>query len=143
MASIRLLDGRELFAEDEMNIGIMGYGHAGKKHAKAYESIDEIKNIIKYDPYLDGWPSAIYQFFDHKIDIVSVCTPSHIRQEIIGRCALRDYDILVEKPLALTLDEAQQIIDTCHENNVMLAVVRRFVCFVLINLCLERRTVFL
>lgn len=106
-----------------MKIGILGYGHAGKKHQRAYRSIDGIADPVIYDPELGTYPSKEFQFFNEKPEIVSICTPSYIRKKLVERCANHKIHILVEKPLALTIRVAEYIIEVCHNEDVKLGVV--------------------
>lgn len=49
---------------------------------------------------------------ENDFDIVSICTPSNIRYELIKGCIDRDVKvILVEKPLTLSLEETNKIIE--------------------------------
>ncbi|KKK67901.1 hypothetical protein LCGC14_2949430, partial [marine sediment metagenome] len=97
---------------------------AGQKHHKAYKNIDEIKSIFTYDPYNTGAKfQHDYQLKQHELDVVSICTPSHLRETPIDIIIDKGSSILVEKPLALTLESAQYIIDLCRERPIILAVV--------------------
>ena len=63
------------------------------------------------------------------IDLVIISTPSHIRRSILTSVLNLDPQfILLEKPLALNLLEAEEILDMCHRRNIGLAVnyFRRF-----------------
>ncbi len=107
-----------------MKVGILGYGHAGKKHYSAYQIIDGTGEPIIYDPYLET-PSSRDpdEFFGNKPELVSICTPSYIRQYPIEECVKRGIQMLVEKPLALTVPRAENIIESCRERRIKLAVV--------------------
>ena len=111
-----------------MKAGILGYGHAGKKHKEAYDSIRGMIDLVIFDNDTNKQPQ--YQppnegrFFNESwLKIVSICTPSYIRKVPIGTCAHKGINVLVEKPLALTLQEAQEIIDDCKYHGVILGVV--------------------
>jgi predicted dehydrogenase len=105
-----------------MNVGIVGYGHAGKKHKRAYEKIKGIDKVEIHDTELGLYPAtANMNFYRFERDIVSICTPSFERRAIVS--GVRKSNLLIEKPLALTVDEAQDIIDTCKEWGVILGVV--------------------
>ncbi len=109
-----------------MKVGIVGYGHAGKKHEKAYENIEGIEPII-YDVHQDRrpsfYPGTFGEFIRQDLSAVSICTPSHVREELIDYFIREGIAILVEKPLALTVHEAQGIINNCKNMEVLLAVV--------------------
>ena len=106
-----------------MNVGIIGYGHAGEKHRLAYMNIEGIGQPIIYDIEYGFYPDSEDKFFNEKPKIISICTPSYIRKDLILKCANRGIHVLVEKPLALTIDEAEEIILFYREREIQLGVV--------------------
>jgi UDP-N-acetyl-2-amino-2-deoxyglucuronate dehydrogenase len=59
------------------------------------------------------------------IDAVAVLTPSGMRPEHVIACAKADKHIVVEKPMALRLQDADDMIRTCDEAGVKLFVVKQ------------------
>ena len=111
-----------------MNVAIIGCGHAGKKHLEAYGVIETTNVVESYDPikrsrFLNSTNWNSFSFHLRELDIVSICTPSNVRMAIIEKLANKVRSMLIEKPLALTIQEAQDIIATCHDTNTLLAVV--------------------
>jgi len=60
-----------------------------------------------------------------KIDVVVVLTPSGLHAENVINLSQYGKDIMVEKPMALTLDAADKMINACDENNCKLFVVKQ------------------
>ncbi len=60
-----------------------------------------------------------------EIDIVSVTTPSGMHAEHVIRLAKYQKHIIVEKPMALTLDDADAMIRACDANGCRLFVVKQ------------------
>lgn len=58
-------------------------------------------------------------------DVVAVLTPSGMHAEHITRLAPHGKHIVVEKPMALTLDDADAMIAACRENDTRLFVVKQ------------------
>ena len=52
------------------------------------------------------------------VQIVSVCTPTHLHPEITIFAAEQGKHILCEKPIALTLPAADRMIDAARRNGV-------------------------
>ena len=118
-----------------MNFAIVGCGFIAKKHAKA---ISEIKGS-KLVAVLDKIPEAM-EFYTNEyganqyteledmlsyeeIDIVCICTPSGFHESNAVQVEKAKKHILVEKPIAMSIKDTDQIIEACKENNVKLAVV--------------------
>jgi predicted dehydrogenase len=59
---------------------------------------------------------------DSAVDAVSICTPHHLHCEMALQAAAAGKHILVEKPIALTVEDATRMIDTAQANGVCLYV---------------------
>jgi len=57
------------------------------------------------------------------IDVCCVCTPSGLHREIACLAANYGKHILCEKPLEVTSEKMQEMIDTCRKNNVKLGAI--------------------
>jgi predicted dehydrogenase len=117
------------------NFGIIGCGMIANFHAKAIESIGG-----KVAACYDRVPYAIERFAqehtgckpyndfsaflaDKDIEIVTIGTPSGAHFEPAIAAAEAGKHIIVEKPLEITLDRCDKIIETAKKNNVKLATV--------------------
>jgi predicted dehydrogenase len=66
---------------------------------------------------------------DDEVDAVDICTPTKYHSEIVVAAANSGKHVLCEKPIALTLEDADRMINACAENRVklMIAHSRRFI----------------
>jgi len=122
-----------------MNFALVGCGRISKKHIDA---INEIKNaklisvcdtdIIKAKEnsvYAGGIP--YYNSYDEMlenedVDIVNILTPSGLHPSVtIDIVRKFRKHIIVEKPMALLLEDSDEMIRTCDEYNVRLFVVKQ------------------
>ncbi|KAK3584612.1 hypothetical protein CHS0354_005205 [Potamilus streckersoni] len=55
-------------------------------------------------------------------DCVIICTPDKFHKDPAIAFAKQGYHILLEKPMAVTEEDCREIIATCKENNIILAV---------------------
>lgn len=118
-----------------MNFALIGCGHIAKKHALAIENIKEARLVAVYDKipqamdyYVENFGAKPYKDLlemlkDPTIDVVNICTPSGLHSKITLEVAKAKKHIIVEKPIALTLEDANLMIKASRENNVKLAVV--------------------
>lgn len=118
-----------------MNFAIVGCGHIAKKHAEAIKNINEAKLVAVCDKfpqamdyYVKNFGAKPYQDLnemlkDPSIDVVNICTPSGLHAKIAVDVAKAKKHVIVEKPIALTFEDANLIIEVCRKNNVKLAVV--------------------
>lgn len=118
-----------------MNIAILGTGIVADYHKTAIISNEpfgaSLSCVVHYDPAQFetisnrfGVPCVSLETMlaDPSIDIVCICTPSgqHAAQAIA--CAEAGKHLIVEKPIALTLNDADAMIAAARQNNVRMAV---------------------
>ena len=113
--------------------GIIGCGRIGcefpDNHARAYQKCKDTiltslwdtdtKKLTEWRDKLgvDGW--------SRKLDIVSICTPPETHWEVLRQTILTQPElkaIYCEKPIATTLNDADDMIELCHENDIILQV---------------------
>lgn len=115
-------------------IAILGGGHIAKKHLSAIQQHPELKLIGIVDPAkpdlseLTGAP--IYADCDSlmatsKPDIIAICTPSSCHPEQTILAAKSGAHVVCEKPMALSVSDAEHMIDVCKQQHVSLFVVKQ------------------
>ncbi len=123
----------------QLNIGMVGYKFMGRAHANAYSRLgmffdlpvkvnlkavcgrDEewLKaNCVKlgFEEYETDWQKLIAR---DDIDIIDITTPSNFHKEIAVAAAKAGKHVFCEKPLALSLEDATEMLNAAKENNVV------------------------
>ena len=118
-----------------MNFAILGTGIVADYHKTAIEANNDFGAIFYAVSHYDtlqfealstqfGVPCLTFDELleDERVDVICICTPSgqHAAQAIA--CAEAGKHILVEKPIALSLSDADAMIQAAGENDVQLAV---------------------
>lgn len=70
-----------------------------------------------------GYTSYQALLADDTIDVVSICLPTGLHADFTVQAAEAGKHVIVEKPMALNLSDADRMIEACEQNNVKLAVV--------------------
>ncbi|MEK3978654.1 Gfo/Idh/MocA family oxidoreductase [Psychrobacillus sp. FSL K6-2836] len=118
-----------------MNFAIVGCGFIAKKHAQAIKNIenaslvavcDRVPDLMK--PYVEEHGATPYMDIeemlkDETIDIVNICTPSGTHAVLAELIAKLGKHVIIEKPIAMTIEETNRIIQATEQNNMKLAVV--------------------
>ena len=126
--------------QNELGFAILGAGMVAEYHLNAIQECADLGarlvGVGHYNParYEDiserfGAPASSYDelLADPAVDAVCICTPSgHHAQQAIAAASSGKH-VLVEKPMALSLADADAMIAACRENGVQLGV------------CLQRR----
>lgn len=123
-------------------VGLIGCGRISFKHIEAYiNNKDRLDLIAVCDPvleraetkrseYLKAIPDAgvnVYSDYkkmitDCRPDIVTIATESGKHKAIAVDCLNAGCHVICEKPMALSTDDAQAMIDAAKKNNKKLAV---------------------
>ncbi|TLS38494.1 Gfo/Idh/MocA family protein [Pseudalkalibacillus caeni] len=118
-----------------INFAIVGCGHIANKHAEAISNAEGANLIAvcdtipeKMEPFVEKYNVEPYTDLKElltreDLDVINICTPSGHHTGIAVQAANAKKHIVVEKPIALTLEDADTIISACKENNVKLSVV--------------------
>ncbi|HDY74871.1 MAG TPA: Gfo/Idh/MocA family oxidoreductase, partial [Euryarchaeota archaeon] len=123
-----------------LRVGIIGAGIQAKDaHLPAFHSLEgvEISAIADINEKAAKTLAKKYQiphvyvdFHDlinnPDIDLVSICTPNHLHREMAVACANAGKHILIEKPMATTVGDAEEIIRAVKKNNIKLCVVQNY-----------------
>jgi predicted dehydrogenase len=120
-------------------IAIIGRGMMGSRHADAVAALGraaEIRYVVARTAggHLEAAPSAtvIDDFSvvldDPDIDVVSICTPTGTHRELAVRALRAGKNVLLEKPIALTMRDGRAIYDEAIRSGMvfMVAHVVRF-----------------
>ena len=123
-----------------VNVGVIGVGAMGENHVRVYHKIEEA-NLIAVSDVSERALKKIEKKYGAKgytdycellenpdIEVVSVCVPTTFHHAVVMEAIRHKKHILVEKPIAFTLTEAEEMITAAKEAGVILATghVERF-----------------
>jgi UDP-N-acetylglucosamine 3-dehydrogenase len=124
-----------------MRIGILGAGNMGRTHAEAYTNIPGVE-IAAIVGRREAWVREVAAQFgivastdpwsvldDDSIDTIDVCYPSSVHREYVVAALERGRHVFCETPIALSLEDADAMIDMAHAHDriLMVALLMRFV----------------
>ncbi len=121
-----------------LKVGIFGVGHLGKFHLNNWKEIAGVEIVGFYDPHDDtaNEVSDKYQlarFLDadalmDACDAIDVVAPTNYHFEWCEKAIKKGKHVFVEKPLANTMAEAQQLVKLAKESGIKIQVghVERF-----------------
>ncbi len=125
---------------DRVRLAVIGVGHLGKEHARILagqpgvelvgvadaraEQAEAVARRCRTRPFTDH-----LALLDHgPVDGAVVAVPTVHHRDVARDCLQRGVSLLVEKPLAATLEEADELVDLARRHGVLLQVghVERF-----------------
>jgi len=119
-------------------MGVVGIGHLGNYHLQKYRMIPEcsivgVADIIEERARKAAESFACTAFADHrhligKVDAVSIAVPTKDHHAIARDFLAAGIDVLLEKPIASTLEEADELVRIAEEKNAVFQIgfVERF-----------------
>jgi len=119
----------------KLRVGIVGIGTIADIHAQAIRKSHglEIRSFYSRNKeraesagvkYGEKWTTNWDEFIsDNELDAVSICTPNGNHMDYGVKAAKAGKHVIVEKPIEVTLERAKQLINTCQEQGVSLAVI--------------------
>ncbi|HHV58969.1 MAG TPA: Gfo/Idh/MocA family oxidoreductase [Clostridiaceae bacterium] len=121
--------------DKKLGFGIIGCGMIANWHADAIKQIDRAQ-LIGVTDINDAAREAFSKKYGIKsfesmeallaspeVDVVCVCTPSGLHAPIAIKVANAGKHIIIEKPMAITTQECDDIIKACETNKVKMAVI--------------------
>lgn len=117
-----------------INFAIVGMGHIAKKHIEAIENAEganlyaicdtnperleiDLPGVKKYTDL------ALMLEENPDIHVVNICVPSGLHARLTKMVAEQKRHVIVEKPMSLKLEDAEEMIKVTKEHGVKLAVV--------------------
>jgi UDP-N-acetylglucosamine 3-dehydrogenase len=122
-----------------MRVGVIGAGVMGTNHARVLGGLPKTTMVGIVDPLPEHRVRAtehagcrafetLEQLIAEGVDAVTIAAPTHLHHEIALACIERKIHIMVEKPVASTVDEGREIVTAAARAGVTLMVghVERF-----------------
>ncbi len=120
---------------ENVRFGLVGCGRVAPRHVQSLQEIEGAELVAVTDVIparaerittdvgctLESNYAGLLKRTD--IDIVTICTPSGLHAQMGMQAAKAGKHVLVEKPIALTLEDADALIETCATAGVELSVV--------------------
>src|ERR1700743_3017340 len=126
-------------AKSALRVGVVGAGVMGSNHARVLAGLTGTALMRVVDPgpahrvratELAGCRTfeTLDELIAEGVDAVTIAAPTHLHHEISLACIARNIDVLVEKPIASTVEEGREIVAAAERAGVTLMVghVERF-----------------
>jgi UDP-N-acetylglucosamine 3-dehydrogenase len=106
-----------------MRVGLVGAGFMGGVHLNAYAGIPEVEVVGVADARLESAVAGAeivgarsYTSYEElvaaeDVEVVDVCLPTAFHRDLAVRAAGEGMHVILEKPIARTMEDAQQIVD--------------------------------
>ncbi|MDY6862688.1 MAG: Gfo/Idh/MocA family oxidoreductase [Thermodesulfobacteriota bacterium] len=121
-----------MVSSTKVRVGVIGAGYFGNFHLKHYSLMDEVKLEGVVDIMKEKAVEMAYRYniraYDNplqimdKVDAVSIVVPTKKHYQLAKEFLSRGVNVLVEKPLTETIDEAEELVDIARSKGALLQV---------------------
>src|ERR1043166_618427 len=122
---------RAVKSDAALRIGVIGIGTMGSNHARVLAGISGVQLVGAADPDRAqrelvtralGCPAveSVEALLDLGVDAVTIAAPTHLHRDIALTCIARGIHVLVEKPIASSVEEGWEIIAAARHAGVTL-----------------------
>lgn len=121
-----------------IRVGVIGVGSLGQHHARIYSELESVQLVGVYDAQAARAAEIAQRFntrvFDTiedlaaNVEAASVAVPTHLHHAVASSLIQRGVHLLIEKPIAATTEEAEDLVRQAQQMEVILQVghVERF-----------------
>jgi len=116
--------------DKKLSIGLIGLGGVAQAHLQAFELLDNINIVSVCDMREDvvdtvAKKTSAIGYTDYRdllaagnIDLAMVLTPASTHRDIVEAVAEQGIHVFCEKPIAVTLNDAEAMVTACKEADV-------------------------
>jgi predicted dehydrogenase len=105
-----------------LKLAVIGAGHMGRYHAEKFARLPgvELAAVVDRDP-ARAQISDFRKILD-RVEAAVIAVPTDRHHEVARACLERGLHVLVEKPIASTLEQADELVDLASKNRLVLQV---------------------
>jgi len=118
---------------DKLRVAVLGAGVMGKNHARIYHELPEAELVAIVDTHEQAGRALAELYGVHfyptlnelpanAVDAVSVCTPTSTHHTVGLHCLNMGFHMLMEKPIAATVEQGAELLNRAREKNVIFMV---------------------
>jgi myo-inositol 2-dehydrogenase/D-chiro-inositol 1-dehydrogenase len=120
--------------DGKVKVGIIGSQFEADIHAASFQILPEEAEVVAVASPTPGHPEELARSYgiprvfhdyremlkDSEIEMVTIAAPNYLHARMTIDIARSGKHVVCEKPLSMTLEEADEMIDTCRKQGVLL-----------------------
>ena len=118
-----------------LKVGVIGTGNMGSQHFRVYEDLSNLCEVVaisdanpaQFERFRKKTGTKFFQNYGDmldqtELDAVSIAVPNNLHHDVAIGCLEKGIDVLVEKPMALSVNDAKDMIKVAKRNDRILMV---------------------
>ena len=123
----------------EYRVAVVGCGYVANGHLESWKKIRQARVVAVSDVNeklakrtADLWKipasfPSLSELIEHsKIDVVDVCTPPHTHADLAVQAMKAGFNVLIEKPMTMTVEDAEKIVECQRVTGVKAGVIHNW-----------------
>jgi predicted dehydrogenase len=116
----------------KVRVGVVGVGYFGQFHAEKYHRLPEVElvgvadiNSSRSQEIAKRFNTGAYRNYEDlydKVDAVSIVVPTPVHYQVTKEFFHRGIDVLLEKPITTTLQQADELVGMAEKRNCVFQV---------------------
>ncbi|MGW8195572.1 MAG: Gfo/Idh/MocA family protein [Desulforhopalus sp.] len=116
----------------KIRVGVVGVGYLGRFHAQKYAALEDVdlvgvadtddRQVKRVAEECACLPFASYKEMLPLVEAVSIAVPTSLHHVVAGDCLDASLDVLLEKPMTVTLEEADDLINRARKKGLILQI---------------------
>src|SRR3989338_1572650 len=124
-------------SQKKLGFAIIGCGRICKTHTTVLSQLPDAKMVVVCDvieerakeyakKYNCDYTTNYHEVLKRNdVDVIDICTPTYLHSKIAINAAGAGKHVITEKPMALSLEDADRMIESCKKAGVKLFVVKQ------------------
>ncbi len=122
----------QLISPQPIRVGVIGVGNMGQHHARVLSRLKNVELVgvsdVNVELGLDTASKYRVRFFEdyhsliEHVDAVCVAVPTRLHHSVGMNCLRAGIHVLIEKPIAASIAEAESLVNAAAESNCILQV---------------------
>ena len=117
--------------DEQLRAGVVGVGSMGENHARIYAELPrvDLAGVTDHDDEVAARVAATYdteavplETLLERCDVVTVAVPTHAHYETVSTCLAAGVHVLVEKPIAETVQQGRELAEQARDADLVLQV---------------------
>ncbi len=115
-----------------LRTAVIGVGYLGRFHAQKYAALENAELVAVCDPNAENAARVAeevgcravsdYREILGEVDAVSIVVPTQLHHEVAKACLEAGVHVLLEKPMTVTVEQADELIAIAAEKNLVLQI---------------------
>ncbi|HIK36409.1 MAG: Gfo/Idh/MocA family oxidoreductase [Geminocystis sp.] len=118
--------------EKPLRVGVIGVGNMGQHHTRVLSLLKDVELVgvadVNVERGLDVASKYRVHFFENYLDLlphveaVCIAVPTRLHYKVGLDCLKAGIHVLIEKPIAASIEEAESLVNAAADNNCILQV---------------------